>query len=611
MPERYSSAQAMECAVAAAPASTATAGPASAHTAGPAAADTAAAQLARCLDEIAALPGADAETCSWLRDKLVGAAFSLVVAGQFKRGKSTLINALLGEAVLPTGVVPLTSAVTSIQFGPTPSALVEFDHGEARELSMDALEQYVTERGNPNNVKRVSRVRVRYPCSWLTHDVQLIDTPGIDSVYEHNTAVTRAFIPRADAVIFVASVEQPLSQAELAFLQGVRAYAGKIFCVLNKIDQLSAAELQESIAFCAQCVQDALAAETPIFPVSARLALQRPAEDAATPIASGIGDLQQALQAFMRTDKHAIWRQSVATTLLRMLSQIRFALELERNALSVPLDRLQDALAALQQHKEQARREQVEHSVLLQAYVNTLLRERIEPALAQFKEVQKQRIVELLEQWYRQMRRLSPRQLQRQLKQRLAVQVRATYDGWLEREEPALARAFDQLCGRFWTQMSHDIDQLLGRCGELFGLSFEPVTTTSVWSGDSHFDYRLRSEPTSLLALSASAVLLLPGRLAGPLLLRRLRARALELTETHAGRLRADLQQRLHGSVMDFRNRLISHLDGTVRHIEEAIGRGIERYAAGQADVSVRSTALADLLERVERIETQVRNLAR
>jgi GTPase SAR1 family protein len=568
------------------------------------------AQLTDCLNQVAALPGADLGTCKWLRDKLAGATFNLVVAGQFKRGKSTLINALLGEPVLPVGVVPLTSVVTAIQYGASPLATVELGQGEVRELPISALEHYVTERGNPRNIKQVGRVQVRYPCAWLSNGVQLIDTPGIDSVYEHNTDVTHDFIPQADAVIFVASVEQPLSRAELDFLQGIRRYAGKIFCVLNKIDQLSAAELRESVAFCTRSVQQALEADIRIFPVSARAALQPDVSAAATADA-GVHELKQALLSLMQTDRNAIWRRSAAATLLRMLAQIRFTLELERSALDKPLDALQEALTALRQQKEQSRLAQVEHSVLLQAHVGTLLRERIEPGLQQFKEQQKQQLLELLQQWSRQLPHASSRQLQAGLEQRLVAQVRTAYDGWVAREEPALARAFDELCERFWTQLRRELDALLARCGELFGLAFEPVATASVWRNDSRFDYKFWTEPTSLAALSSSVTLLLPRLLGGPLVLRRARRRALELVETHAGRLRSDLEQRLHHSVMDFRNRLVLHMQDTISHIENAIGRGIERYAAGEADMSTRRAALADLLERAARVETQVRSMAR
>jgi len=94
--------------------------------------------LLDCLDELATLPGADPATCRWLREKLSSALLNLVVVGQFKRGKSTLINALIGRALLPTGVVPLTSFVTLVQYGAHPAASLEFLDGRRCEIAPEA-----------------------------------------------------------------------------------------------------------------------------------------------------------------------------------------------------------------------------------------------------------------------------------------------------------------------------------------------------------------------------------------------------------------------------------------------------------------------------------------
>ncbi len=87
-------------------------------------------------------------------EKLADNKFNLVVMGEFKRGKTSFINALLGEAVLPMAVVPLTSIITELIYGDIPSAEVIFEDGQRKTIPLETLDDYVTERENPKQRKR-------------------------------------------------------------------------------------------------------------------------------------------------------------------------------------------------------------------------------------------------------------------------------------------------------------------------------------------------------------------------------------------------------------------------------------------------------------------------
>ena len=130
--------------------------------------------------------------------------FQLAVLGQFKRGKSTLLNALLGEEILPTSVLPLTAIPTYIAWGEKRKATVYFEDGRAPEECASEelrafLARYVTEKENPENRRGVARVEVAHPASILARGVVLIDTPGIGSTFRHNTSTTLSFLPQCDA----------------------------------------------------------------------------------------------------------------------------------------------------------------------------------------------------------------------------------------------------------------------------------------------------------------------------------------------------------------------------------------------------------------------------
>ncbi|HTT13923.1 MAG TPA: dynamin family protein [Burkholderiaceae bacterium] len=152
-------------------------------------------RLAQCLDAAMSLHGVDLEACRRLKARLAEGVFNLVVAGEFNRGKSSVINALLGAAVLPVGVVPLTSVVTVVRQGERPRATVCFAGGATREIGIESIAEFITEKGNPRNAKGVDQVVVAYPSAWLRDGVRLIDTPGIGSIHRHNTDAALRFLP--------------------------------------------------------------------------------------------------------------------------------------------------------------------------------------------------------------------------------------------------------------------------------------------------------------------------------------------------------------------------------------------------------------------------------
>ncbi|HUN76587.1 MAG TPA: dynamin family protein [Steroidobacteraceae bacterium] len=540
----------------------------------------------------------------WLEEKLSEELFNLVVAGQFKRGKSSIINALLGEALLPAGVVPLTSVVTLIRSGKVASAHVEFGTSERRLIPLSQLADYVTERGNPNNAKGVERVVIHHPSPWLAHGVRLVDTPGIGSVYEHNTDEARKYLPQADAVLFVASVDQPVSRAELDFLIGVRQYAGKIFCLLNKVDYLRPEELSESVVFSTDTVRDALGASIPVFPVSARLALEGRVSGNADLIArSGFSEFEEALQRFMAEEKSAAWLTSIARSLQRVVKQVRFTVDLEAKILTEPLERIEANLGLFRREKDKAERDRRDFQLLLQADARRLLKEEVEPTLEEFKQQEQTRIGSAIELWFSELSELPAGKLQSALQERLIAQVRGGYDSWLAREEIEISRAFQSLCARFWSQMQQSVDELMRRSSELFAVDFERSAAEAKWTTESGFYYKFWYEPTSLRILSSSVVLALPKILAGRLILKRTRATALDLIEVHAGRIRHDLRERLEQSVRDAQKEIVSQFESTILSIERAIDGALTTRARSLGDAIARREELASARASIQGLE--------
>jgi hypothetical protein len=300
-----------------------------------------------------------------LKERLVQGRFHLAVLGQFKRGKSTLLNALLGVAVLPASVVPLTAIPTFIRSGKALRARVSFQDGrppeevagESEDDLRAFLERFVSEEGNPENRRGVSQAEVFHPAGVLRGGVVLIDTPGIGSTLRHNTEATLGFLPQCDAALFVLSADPPVTEAELVFLEQVRAQVPRLFFVLNKVDYLSPEETVAATDFLRATLSErAGISQARIFLVSARQGLlARSRGDAALWSRSGMAEVEGDLLTFLATEKSAALREAVAQKAADALGDLLLQLGLVVRSLEMPLEDLERKLAVLAEKIEEAK----------------------------------------------------------------------------------------------------------------------------------------------------------------------------------------------------------------------------------------------------------------
>jgi hypothetical protein len=158
-------------------------------------------RLGRLAEELGAEPVA--EEARELAARVAEGRFYVACIGQFKRGKSTLLNALVGHEVVPTGYVPVTAVPTVIRFGDELRARIRMRDGEWRDVDLSELKEYVTEELNPENKKGVDGAEVFVPSPLLSSGMCFVDTPGLGSVFTGNSATTQAFIPHIDAGLVV------------------------------------------------------------------------------------------------------------------------------------------------------------------------------------------------------------------------------------------------------------------------------------------------------------------------------------------------------------------------------------------------------------------------
>jgi GTP-binding protein EngB required for normal cell division len=228
------------------------------------------------LDPLAS--GQDRDRLAALRERLGAARLRVLVVGEAKRGKSTLINALPGRPVLPTGVTPLTAVETTVILNDGIQAgediQVAFAAGITRHYPLAALADFGTERGNPGNHRQVASITVRVDAPILHRGVEIVDTPGTGSVHAHNTAAADLALPTMDAAILVLSADPPISGTERDLLRRVGELSVTMFVVLNKADYLDRAGRGEAQRFTADVAAEAMGRPVRVYPLSARRALR-------------------------------------------------------------------------------------------------------------------------------------------------------------------------------------------------------------------------------------------------------------------------------------------------------------------------------------------------
>jgi Dynamin family len=175
--------------------------------------------------------------------------FYVACVGQFKRGKSTLLNALVGHEVVPTGFIPVTAVPTVIRFGDRLRARVRMQDASWRDVAMPDLKEYVTEELNPENKKSVDGAEVFVPSPLLSSGMCFVDTPGLGSVFTGNTATTQAFIPHIDAALVVVGADPPIAGEELALVEAVGKQVQDLILVINKADRTSDPERAAAAKF--------------------------------------------------------------------------------------------------------------------------------------------------------------------------------------------------------------------------------------------------------------------------------------------------------------------------------------------------------------------------
>jgi hypothetical protein len=529
-----------------------------------------------------------------LGERLRAGRFFVACIGQFKRGKSTVLNALVDDPVLPVGVTPVTSAITLLRYGAVRRATVFYAAGGNQAVPVEDIVQYVAEEHNHENQRGIAVVEVCLPASILARGLCLVDTPGISSTFAGNTQATRAFVPHIDAALVVLGADPPISGDELALVLDVLAQVPAAIFVLNKADRLSASDVKEAREFTERLIALRLGrAIGPVLEISAAERLQRgvPTRDWQT--------LEDAM-ARLTEDSADILRRSHQRGVARLVKRFRDEFDERRSALLRPIHESEARIDVL-------RRAVVEAEIMLRELGTRLAAEQgrllgeFQRRQETFLESDLSSARQELHTRVRQMTSARLRDRSRAFEQASAL-ARSRVQAWLERIEPDADVLYRDATRRF-TALANEFLARLSALGDAAFSSLPESLDPEIGLREARHYYG-----TELIHLTAPGMV---NRIADLVLPRYRRLARIEreaaaylerLVRTNTTRVVFDLDHRVEAS----RRKLASELQFLLTQITSSAERALERarvhQLAGQEAVDREVAKVDALLRRLVRV---------
>jgi GTP-binding protein EngB required for normal cell division len=524
----------------------------------------------RTLASLELLPTAQRHLAEETADKLAGGGLYVAVIGEFKRGKTTLINALLRADLLPTGVLPVTAVPALVRFGKEPRATLRLLDGAEVAIDIHDMKGYLTEQANPGNRKGVREAIVDYPAPLLASGLILVDTPGTGSVHRHNTQAAVDFLPRVDVALLVLSVDAPLADSEARLLEDVAQTAVRIAICLNKVDRLTPSEIEEAVDF----VRSRVAAicspsDVTVFAVSAR------GGDAD----SGLAALTAWLTSDVASARNTLASRRGVRVATTLLSIVDATLQLEAAAAAKPAREAATARAAFAAAQTALAAAVDDESTLLLAACRRATDTVIEPRAAALRESLPSLLLAAKDEAWPDRYADAAGSWRREVGNALIATMHGPVDRHTER--------LQELAMRF-----------IAEVGQAFG-----VTLPSAFDMSPRFDMdavrmHLADDPGALAVGVRQFRARVPGTLGRRWRERARQERALEDSDRLAGRLRyATLQ-----SVDRTARAWIREAEQSSRGLSEALAGALARAedAAARREASVQDSS--DVLARVESV---------
>ena len=537
-----------------------------------------------------------AEEARELAARVSEGRFYVACVGQFRRGKSTLINALVGEAILPVGFTPVTAVPTVVRFGERLAARIRAMDYSWREVPVADVKQYVSEECNPENTKGITGVEVFVPSHLLSAGMCLVDTPGLGSVFTGNTSATQDFIPHIDAALVIVGADPPLAGEELAIVEAVARNVQDVIVVLNKADRTTDEERAAAVVFTRTLLEKRLNRPiSMVLEVSAAERFEKRGLERDWP------KLVAALEHIAQDSGRRIILSACERGLVRLSEELLAIVTEEREALERPIEESERRIQTMRCTLSEAERSMRELGFLLMAEQQNLSDMFIGRRKSFLGSVLAQSIREFWEAVTSVPRTTGPA-YRRALTSHAQEIAKRHVLPWLSAEQKEAEREYISVTRRF-VQMGNDFLQKLAEGGiaELGRMphALDPETGFRASSRFSFLDLIEVAQPASPLRWIADIVL---GFVGAQKAIQRDAAEFLEhLMETNSARVPSDILNRVQESRAWLEVEIRKLLHEVTRIAEQALAQAKFAQTTG-------ATFVQSELARLARLEQEIRD---
>jgi GTP-binding protein EngB required for normal cell division len=382
--------------------------------------------------------------------KLEEDRFHLVVVGEFNHGKSSFVNALLGETALAVGVTPTTAAIHHLKYAETPCAEVVYSSGKRESIPFGEVRKFAV--GGGGSTEQVDFLEIGYPAPILKERILLVDTPGVNDLSLQRSDITYSYIPRADAVLFLLDAGQILKESERIFLQDklLKASRDKIVFVITKWDILSPEEQKEAFDYARTQLKN-LVKDPIVFAISAETAL------AGKTAESGMPELLAHLTTFLAEERGRILLDNALGEGLNVGALLGKGVDARRRAASMKTEEILRRIALLEQ------------DLAGQAGNIEQRRIKIREEIAGIKVGARKDLDRFVEETIRQLPNVIDAAKQEDLKQYLPAFLEDTFKKWAEAEAKEIGQKLEELAERTIALVREDANETTKRVAQTLG----------------------------------------------------------------------------------------------------------------------------------------------
>lgn len=383
--------------------------------------------------------------------KLEEDRFHLVVVGEFNHGKSTFVNALLGENVLPVGVTPTTAAIHHLKYAERPEATVVYQSGKRESIPFEDTRKFAV--GGGQSADEIDYLEVGYPAKLLEERILLVDTPGVNDLSLQRADITYSYIPRSDAVLFLLDAGQILKESERQFLNDklLKASRDKIVFVITKWDILNDDEKTEALAYARTQLAN-LIKDPVVFPISAETALQPGGWEK-----SGMPELLAHLTSFLAEERGRILLDNALGEGVNIGNLLAKGVDARRRSLSMKTEELERRIKTLEED--------------LKGTAGTIEQRRmkIREEISGIKVAAQKDLERFVEDTIRQLPNVIESAKQDDLRKFLPAFLEDTFRQWAEAESKEIAQKLEELAEKTIALIKEDAHEATKRVGEALG----------------------------------------------------------------------------------------------------------------------------------------------